>query len=137
MGSCNTNAVAPDPLDAKAELTQILVVSDANRSRAFWTDVLGADRYREYGTSVVLRFAGSRLLLVAGGDPTPDKPTVTFVPPVDPDLVSHSITLRIQDCRARHTKLSGDVERSSSPLHTTGAERFAAFFATQTGTLLS
>lgn len=39
------------------ELTHILVVSDIERSRKFYTEVLGAEVYREYGgTSCVLKF---------------------------------------------------------------------------------
>lgn len=64
------------------ELTQPLVVHDVDRSRVFYRDVLGADVYREYsGTSCVLRFQGAWLLLVTGGGPTQDKPSVTFAPP--------------------------------------------------------
>ena len=56
-------------------LTHILIVSDVARSRAWYTEVLGATLYREYGgTSVVLSFAGTWLLLTTGGPPTDDKP---------------------------------------------------------------
>jgi len=52
-------------------LTHLLVVSDLERSRHFYRDVLGASVYREYGgTSCVLLFQGSWLLLVTGGGPT-------------------------------------------------------------------
>jgi catechol 2,3-dioxygenase-like lactoylglutathione lyase family enzyme len=52
-------------------VTHILVVTDPARSRDFWTGVLGAELFREYGgTSVVLCFAGTWLLLVTGGGPT-------------------------------------------------------------------
>jgi catechol 2,3-dioxygenase-like lactoylglutathione lyase family enzyme len=72
------------PLGAEIAVTHILVVTDPARSRDFWVDVLGAELYREYGgTSVVLRFAGTWLLLVSGGGPTADKPTVVFRPPAD------------------------------------------------------
>jgi catechol 2,3-dioxygenase-like lactoylglutathione lyase family enzyme len=94
------------PLGADVAVTQILVVADPARSRDFWVDVLGAELYREYGgTSVVLRFAGTWLLLVSGGGPTPDKPTVTFRPPLDTDQVSHAMTLRVADCRATYERL--------------------------------
>jgi catechol 2,3-dioxygenase-like lactoylglutathione lyase family enzyme len=85
------------------ELTQLLVVSDIDRARHFYSDILGATVYREYGgTSCVLSFLGAWLLLVTGGDPTKDKPTVTFAPPVDSDTVSHQLTIRVPDCRGAY-----------------------------------
>jgi catechol 2,3-dioxygenase-like lactoylglutathione lyase family enzyme len=88
------------------ELTHLMVVSDLARSVAFYRDALGAELYREYGgTSAVLRFLGTWLLLVTGGGPTPDKPSVTFAPPGDPDLVSHEMTIRVSDCRAAYETL--------------------------------
>lgn len=94
------------PIDG-VELTQLLVVSDLDHSVHFYRDILGAELVRTYGgTSAVLRFAGCWLLLVTGGGPTPDKPTVTFVAPADPDMVSHELTLRVPDCRAAHRVLS-------------------------------
>jgi len=90
------------------ELTHILVVSDVARSRAWYTDVLGAELYREYGgTSAVLRFAGAWLLLVTGGEPTDDKPTVSLAPPADRDRLDHLFTIRVPDCRAAYETLRG------------------------------
>ncbi len=98
--------MSESPFDADLAVTQILVVSDIARSRDFWVDVLGAGLYREYGgTSAVLTFAGSWLLLVTGGGPTSDKPDVTFAPPVDVTTVSHAMTLRVADCRASYDTL--------------------------------
>ena len=95
-----------DPFPAGTELTHILVVSDLARSSAFWRDVVGAELVREYGgTSAVLRLAGTWLLLVTGGGPTADKPTVTFAAPADPDLVGHAMTFRVADCRAAYEQL--------------------------------
>ena len=86
--------------------TLLLVVRDAERSKRFYLDVLGASLYREYGgTSVVLQFQGMWLLLVTGGGPTPDKPDVTFAPPSDPSTVTHELTLRVPDCRAAYDEL--------------------------------
>jgi catechol 2,3-dioxygenase-like lactoylglutathione lyase family enzyme len=88
------------------ELTNLLVVGDIARARAFYRDVLGGTVYREYGgTSCVLQLMGTWVLLVTGGGPTDDKPTVTFAPPGDPDLVSHSMTIRVPDCRAAYVTL--------------------------------
>jgi catechol 2,3-dioxygenase-like lactoylglutathione lyase family enzyme len=94
----------PFPADGM-ELTHILVCSDPERSRQFYVDVLGAELYREYGSSVVLRFLTNWLLLVEGGGPTEDKPAVTFGPPADPDRVDHSFTIRVPDCRAAYETL--------------------------------
>ena len=89
------------------ELTHILVVADVERARSFYKDVLGAEVYREYGgTSCVLRAFGTWLLLVTGGGPTADKPTVTFAPPTDPDTVAHSMTIRVPDCRDAYRTLA-------------------------------
>jgi catechol 2,3-dioxygenase-like lactoylglutathione lyase family enzyme len=89
------------------ELTHLLVISDLERSVVFYRDVLGAELFRTYGgTSAVFRFQGAWILLVTGGGPTPDKPTVTFAPPVDPEMVDHEITLRVPDCRSAHRVLA-------------------------------
>lgn len=87
------------------ELTHILVVSDPATSRAWYADVLGATIEREYGSSIVLRFAGAWLLLVEGGGPTEDKPTVTLAAPDDPDRRDNLFTIRVNDCRATYELL--------------------------------
>jgi catechol 2,3-dioxygenase-like lactoylglutathione lyase family enzyme len=88
------------------ELTHMLVVRDIGASSAFYRDVLGAEPYREYGgTSAVFRFLGNWLLLVTGGEPTKDKPTVTFAPPSHPDMVGHAFTIRVPDCWAAYETL--------------------------------
>jgi len=86
-------------------VTHILVVSDLARSGAWYTRVLGAELYREYPESVVLSFAGAWLLLVTGGGPTDDKPTVTLAPPGDPDRRDNLFTIRVADCRATYELL--------------------------------
>ena len=99
-------------------LTHILVVSDVERSRGWYADVLGATLHREYGgDSAVLSFNGSWLLLVTGGDPTDDKPTVTLAPPADPDRLDHLFTIRVPDCRAAYeTLLSRGAEFLTPPV---------------------
>ncbi|MBM2809729.1 MAG: hypothetical protein HW416_488 [Chloroflexi bacterium] len=89
------------------ELTLLLVVTDIERSRSFYRDVLGATVFREYGgTSCVLQFQGSWLLLVTGGGPTKDKPDVSFATPADLHTVSHELTLRVPDCQAAYDVLA-------------------------------
>jgi len=108
---------------AGMELTHILVVTDVDRSRAWYVDVLGAELYREYGgTSAVLTFAGTWLLLVTGGEPTADKPTVTFAAPGDPDAVSHAMTIRVPDCQAAYESLRARGATFLTPPHDWGRE---------------
>jgi catechol 2,3-dioxygenase-like lactoylglutathione lyase family enzyme len=113
----------PGPLGSDVAVTHILVCADPLRSRDFWVQVLGAEPYREYGgTSVVLRFAGTWLLLVGGGGPTADKPTVVFAPPADADLVSHAMTLRVADCQAVYRTLHSRGATFLTPPHDWGTE---------------
>jgi len=118
------------------ELTQLLVVSDVERSKKFYTDVLGASMYREYGgTSCVLEFQGCWLLLVTGGGPTPDKPTVSFAPPPDPDTVSHQLTIRVPDCRGAYETLRSRGAGFLAPPMDRGGE-IRCFFRDPDGHLL-
>ena len=86
-------------------LTHILVVADPARSKAWYTDVLGATLYREYASSVVLSFGAAWLLLVEGGGPTDDKPGVVLAPPADPNQRDNLFTIRVDDCRATYELL--------------------------------
>lgn len=112
----------PFPTDG-VELTHILVVSDMARARGFYRDILGATVVREYGgTSCVLQFQGSWLLLVTGGDPTPDKPDVTFGAPVDRGRVSHAMTIRVPSCQGAYETLRERGAEFLTPPHDWGAE---------------
>ena len=105
------------------ELTHILVVSDFERSRDWYRDVLGAEPYREYGgTSAVFRLGTAWLLVVTGGEPTEDKPGVTFAPPPDPTTVSHSMTIRVPDCRAAYETLRSRGAEFLTPPYDWGSE---------------
>lgn len=122
--------------DAGVELTHILVVSDLDRARTFYRDVLGATVYREYGgASCVLQFQGAWLLLVTGGGPTPDKPDVTFTPPDDPGRVAHAMTIRVPDCRNAHEELVARGAKFLKPPHDWGHE-IRCFFRDPDGHLL-
>jgi len=113
---------------ADAELTHILVVADVERSRRWYTDLLGAELYREYGgTSAVLTFNRAWLLLVTGGGPTPDKPTVALAPPADPDRLDHLFTIRVDDCQATYELLRERGAEFLTPPVTTGSETRAFF----------
>jgi catechol 2,3-dioxygenase-like lactoylglutathione lyase family enzyme len=87
-------------------LSHILVVSNLEKSKVFYNDILGADLYREYGgTSCVFEFQGAWLLVVTGGEPTEDKPDIYFKAPVDKNSVNHAMTIRVPDCQGAYDVL--------------------------------
>lgn len=115
-------------------LTHLLVVRDTAASSRWYATVLDASVHGEYGSSVVMDLLGTWLLLVQGGDPTADKPTVTFAPPADPDRVSTQIIFRVQDCLATHRLLSSrGADFLTEPLDRGGEIR--AFFRDPDGHL--
>jgi catechol 2,3-dioxygenase-like lactoylglutathione lyase family enzyme len=117
-------------------LTLLLVISDMARSQHFYRDVLGATVYREYGgTSCVLNFQGSWLLLVTGGGPTKDKPTVTFAPPTGSDIVSHELTIRVPNCQEAYEILKERGATFLTPPVDWG-EEIRCFFRDPDGNLL-
>ena len=88
------------------ELRYLLVASDYARSLAFYQDVLGAKMVRQISDVLcLLSLGGSEFLLTVGGDPTKDKPTVTFAPPTSPDMVSSELNIRVPDCFAAYEVL--------------------------------
>ncbi len=94
------------PADA-TDLTRLLVVRDLAVSVGWYRDVLGAELVGEYGgTSAVFRFVGCWLLLVTGGGPTADKPTVTMASPADPSIATAELIVAVPDCRAAHAELA-------------------------------
>lgn len=123
--------------DETSELTTILVVDDIDASKEFYSDVLGAELFREYGgTSLVYSFLGSWLLVVTGGGPTPDKPSVTFKSPTDPDSVSAAFTIRVKDCQKTYEELkSRGAQFLTPPMAAEGGGEVRCFFRDPSGHL--
>ncbi|HEV8490071.1 MAG TPA: VOC family protein [Candidatus Limnocylindrales bacterium] len=90
---------------AETSVTTLLVVSDLERSTTWYRDVLGATVVGGYEGSAVLRLLDTWLLLVVGGGPTADKPTVTFAPPADPARVATEVIFGVADCRSAYAAL--------------------------------
>ena len=121
---------------ADVELRHLLVVSDYARSLAFYRDVLGATVVREFpGTLCFLSFGGSQILLTVPGDPTQDKPTVTFAPPADADMVSSELAIRVPDCSVAYEVLRSRGAQFLTPPVDWGYE-VRAFFRDPDGHLL-
>jgi len=106
-----------------SELTNILVVSDMVKSKRFYSEILGATIFREYGgDSIVLEFLKSWILLVTPGGPTKDKPNTRFIPPKEPDSVSHSFTIRVNNCRESYEILKNKGAKFITPPVDNGPE---------------
>jgi catechol 2,3-dioxygenase-like lactoylglutathione lyase family enzyme len=86
-------------------VTHFIVSDDVERSRRFYTEVLG-------GTVVFgpeptnIAFANSYIIINVGGGPTDDKPTVTLETPSDPDRVSSFLNIRVSDIHAAYAEWS-------------------------------
>lgn len=108
---------------AGMEITTILVVSDMEKSKTFYSDVLNANLFREYGgTSVVYQFMNQWLLLVTGGGPTEDKPGISFEPPQKKENVSHSFTIRVKNCQESYEVLKNRGANFITPPYNWGSE---------------
>jgi catechol 2,3-dioxygenase-like lactoylglutathione lyase family enzyme len=73
----------PNPI----ALTHFIVADDIERSRRFYTEVLGGELVRS-GEPTYVALANSWIIINEGVGPTDDKPTVILETPPDPDRVS-------------------------------------------------
>ncbi len=80
-------------------LTHFIVSRDVERSRRFYTEVLGGETVLE-GEPSIVALANGWVTINVGGGPTEDKPTVTLETPSDPDHVSSFLNIRVADIRA-------------------------------------
>jgi catechol 2,3-dioxygenase-like lactoylglutathione lyase family enzyme len=92
-------AELPPPPDGVV-LAHFIVSDDVERSRRFYTEVLGgrvafSGKGDDELTYVAL--ANSWIIINGGGGPTDDKPTVTLQTPSDPDRVSSFLNIRVKD----------------------------------------
>jgi catechol 2,3-dioxygenase-like lactoylglutathione lyase family enzyme len=86
-------------------LTRFIVSDDVERSRRFYTEVLGG-RVAFPGDPVNVALANSWIVINGGGGPTDDKPTVTLETPRDPDRVSSFLNIRVKDIEAVYAEWS-------------------------------
>ncbi|MDP9251323.1 MAG: VOC family protein [Chloroflexota bacterium] len=97
-------AAFPDPQDGFV-VTHFLVVSDQDRSRAFYQSIFDG-RVLVERDPVIMKVANSWLILNEGGGPTDDKPTVTLTTPPDPDRVSAFLNIRVTDIASAYREWS-------------------------------
>jgi catechol 2,3-dioxygenase-like lactoylglutathione lyase family enzyme len=84
---------------AQMIVAQFIVSDDVERSRRFYTEVLGGSVvFGPEPTNVAL--ANGFIIINRGGGPTDDKPTVILETPSDPDRVSSFLNIRVRDIEA-------------------------------------
>jgi catechol 2,3-dioxygenase-like lactoylglutathione lyase family enzyme len=87
-------------------LAHFIVSDDVERSRRFYTEVLGGKpviggEANDEVTYVAL--ANSWIIINVGGGPTDDKPNVTLETQPDPNRVSSFLNIRVADIEAAYT----------------------------------
>src|ERR1700748_1403864 len=88
-------------------LAHFIVSDDVERSRRFYTEVLGGRlAYSGPGGLTYVALSNSWIIINVGGGPTDDKPTVTLEPPPDPDRVSSFLNIRVKDIAAVYAEWS-------------------------------
>ncbi|HYB29502.1 MAG TPA: VOC family protein [Solirubrobacteraceae bacterium] len=79
-------------------LAHFIVSDDVERSRRFYTEVLGGRvAYSGPGGLTYVALSNSWIIINVGGGPTDDKPEVTLQTPSDPDRVSSFLNIRVKD----------------------------------------
>jgi catechol 2,3-dioxygenase-like lactoylglutathione lyase family enzyme len=102
-------------------LTHFIVSDNVERSRRFYTEVLGGESVRK-GEPSFVALANSWIIINVGGGPTDDKPTVTLETPPDPDRVSSFLNIRVADIQAVYDDWSARGAQFLSPPQDRGAE---------------
>lgn len=83
-------------------LTYLVVSRDVERSRRFYAEVLGGETVIDSADFAIVAIANGWVTISLGGEPTPDKPTVTLEPPADLDRVSGFLNVRVADIAAAY-----------------------------------
>ena len=100
-------AEGPTPR-GKLLLTHFIVSDDIERSRHFYTDVLGGRvAFSSAGGPTNVALSNSWIVINGGGGPTDDKPEVTLETPGDPHRVSSFVNIRVRDIERVYSEWSG------------------------------
>jgi catechol 2,3-dioxygenase-like lactoylglutathione lyase family enzyme len=86
-------------------LAHFIVSDDVERSRRFYTEVLGG-KVVFSGDVTYVALANSFIIINVGGGPTDDKPSVTLETPTDPNRVSSFLNIRVKDIEAVYAEWS-------------------------------
>jgi len=103
-------------------LTHFIVSRDVERSRRFYTEVLGGEAVLEGDFFSIVALANGWVTISVAGGPTDDKPTVTLEPPSDLDHVSSFLNIRVADIGAVYKLWSGRGAEFLTPPIDRGSE---------------
>src|SRR5471032_1833817 len=96
-------------VDQELVVAHFIVSDDVERSRRFYTEVLGGRTVisgeGDDGLTYVA-LANTWIIINVGGGPTDDKPTVILETPPDPDRVSSFLNIRVKDIQAVYAEWS-------------------------------
>jgi catechol 2,3-dioxygenase-like lactoylglutathione lyase family enzyme len=102
-------------------LSHFIVSDDVERSRRFYTEVLGGETVRA-GEPSFVALANSWIIINVGGGPTDDKPTVTLETPRDLERVSSFLNIRVADIHAVYEQWSARGAQFLTPPTDRGPE---------------
>ncbi len=91
--------------DDQMVMAHFIVSDDVERSRRFYTEVLGG-RVVFSGEPTYVALSNGFIVINRGGAPTDDKPSVTLQTPREPDRVSSFLNIRVKDIEAVYTEWS-------------------------------
>jgi catechol 2,3-dioxygenase-like lactoylglutathione lyase family enzyme len=98
-------------------VAHFVVSDDVERSRRFYTEVLGGQAVTT-GEPTYVALANGWIIINRGGGPTDDKPSVTLEVPPDPDRTSSFLNLRVSDIEAVYAEWSArGAEFLTEPKH--------------------
>jgi catechol 2,3-dioxygenase-like lactoylglutathione lyase family enzyme len=102
-------------------LTHFIVSDDVERSRRFYSEVLGGETVRA-GEPSFVQLSNSWIIINAGGGPTEDKPDVILETPPDPNRTSSFLNIRVADIQAIYAEWSARGAEFLTPPQDRGAE---------------
>jgi catechol 2,3-dioxygenase-like lactoylglutathione lyase family enzyme len=102
-------------------LTHFVVAEDVERSRAFYSGVLGGEVVME-GEPSMVQLANAWIIINVGGGPTVDKPEVILETPPDPTRASSFLNIRVADVHAVYEEWSSRGAEFITPPQDLGAE---------------
>jgi catechol 2,3-dioxygenase-like lactoylglutathione lyase family enzyme len=110
-------------IDEELVLAHFIVSDDVERSRRFYTEVLGGRvAFSGPGGLTYVALSNSWIIINSGGGPTDDKPEVTLETPRDPDRVSSFLNIRVADIHAVYEEWRGRGAEFLTPPTDRGVE---------------